>query len=144
MEGPARLAMLESIRSTTSAMTTTASTSHATRSGSVTLLAASDSRCSTVTNTVLTKSIVLVNTNTVLIHQAPVRDAGGHGLRWPGFLSKVFTWGTTSTRLSPAGLRGAPVRGGTPGPGGSGGGCAGTCGSGRPTSGPGRPPPERR
>jgi hypothetical protein len=49
----------------TSAMTTTARTSHAIRSGSVMLAGASDSRWLTDTNTVLFQIDVPVNKNTV-------------------------------------------------------------------------------
>ena len=66
MDGPARLAMLESIRSMTSAMTTTTRTSHARRGGSVRVVGASDERWSMDTNTVLHQNDVLVNTNSVL------------------------------------------------------------------------------
>ena len=44
MDGPARLATLESIKSMTSAMNTTVRTSHALRSGSVLVVGAWDRR----------------------------------------------------------------------------------------------------
>jgi hypothetical protein len=44
MDGPARLATLESTRSMMSAITTTTRTSHALRSGSVLVMGASDGR----------------------------------------------------------------------------------------------------
>src|SRR5689334_13411171 len=63
MDGPARLAMLESSRSMTSARTTTTRTSHAVRSGRT--VVASGIRRSVVTNTVLLANTVRVNANGV-------------------------------------------------------------------------------